>query len=208
MAYDNSSRAAAARATRTKVLAAARDAFLTTGYAATTIRAVAEAAGVSQETVYKRFGSKARLLKDVYDVAMAGDDEPIPVGDRAEAMALREARTPAEAAAAYGRLARALTERAGPVMRLVLSARGGDPDLDAFVATVDAERLTGATFAVRDWAGRGWLAPGLDVERARDQLWTLNSPAVWLLLGERGWSGEDYEAWLAGALRALLLRAG
>jgi AcrR family transcriptional regulator len=208
MAYDNSSRAAAAGATRTKVLAAARDAFLTTGYAGTTIRAVAEAAGVSQETVYKRFGNKARLLKDVYDVAMAGDEEPVPVADRPEARALRAAPGPAEAAAAYGRLARALTERAGPVMRIVLSARGGDPDLDAFVATVDAERLTGATFAVRDWAARGWLRDGLDADRARDQLWTLNSPAVWLLLGERGWSGADYEAWLAGALRALILRAG
>jgi AcrR family transcriptional regulator len=208
MAYDNSSRAAAAGATRTKVLAAARDAFLTTGYAGTTIRAVAEAAGVSQETVYKRFGNKARLLKDVYDVAMAGDEEPVPVADRPEARALRAAPGPAEAAAAYGRLARALTERAGPVMRIVLSARGGDPDLDAFVATVDAERLTGATFAVRDWAARGWLRDGLDADRARDQLWTLNSPAVWLLLGERGWSGADYEAWLAGALRALILRSG
>jgi AcrR family transcriptional regulator len=208
MAYDNSSRAAAAGATRTKVLVAARDAFLTTGYAGTTIRAVAEAAGVSQETVYKRFGNKARLLKDVYDVAMAGDEEPVPVADRPEARALRAAPGPAEAAVAYGRLARALTERAGPVMRIVLSARGGDPDLDAFVATVDAERLTGATFAVRDWAARGWLRDGLDADRARDQLWTLNSPAVWLLLGERGWSGADYEAWLAGALRALILRAG
>jgi AcrR family transcriptional regulator len=208
MAYDNSSRAAAAGATRTKVLAAARDAFLTTGYAGTTIRAVAEAAGVSQETVYKRFGNKARLLKDVYDVAMAGDEEPVPIADRPEARALRAAAGPVEAATAYGRLARALTERAGPVMRIVLSARGGDPDLDAFVATVDAERLTGATFAVRDWAARGWLRDGLDADRARDQLWTLNSPAVWLLLGERGWSGADYEAWLAGALRALILRAG
>jgi hypothetical protein len=71
---------------------------------------------------------------------------------------------------------------------------------------VDAERLTGATFAVRGWASQGWLRAGLDVDRARDQLWTLNSPAVWVLLGERGWSGEDYETWHANALRALILR--
>jgi AcrR family transcriptional regulator len=208
MAYDNSSRAAGARATRTRVLAAARDAFLTSGYAGTTIRAVAAAAGVSAETVYKRFGGKAGLLKDVYDVAVAGDEEPIAVADRPGAMALRAARDPGEAAMTYGRLARALSERAGPVMRIVLSARGSDPDLEAFVATVDAERLIGATNAVRRWAERGWLRPGLDVERARDQLWTLNSPAVWVLLGERGWSGEEYEEWLAGALRGLLLSEG
>jgi AcrR family transcriptional regulator len=207
MAYDNSSRAAAARATRTKVLAAARDAFLSGGYAGTTIRGVAGAAGVSQETVYKRFGTKARLLKDVYDVAMAGDEEPVPVADRPEAMAVRTARTPAGVATAYGHYARVLTDRAGPLMRIVLSARGTDPDLEAFVATVDAERLTGATFAVRAWDERGWLRPGLGVEKARDQLWTLNAPAVWVLLGERGWSGEDYASWLAAGLRALVLRA-
>jgi AcrR family transcriptional regulator len=207
MAYDNSSRAAAARATRTRVLAAARDAFLTGGYAGTTIRGVAEAAGVSQETVYKRFGNKAGLLKDVYDVAMAGDEDPVPGGERPEALALRASSGPAEAAAAYGRFAGSLAGRAGPLMRIVLSARGSDPDLDAFVATVDAERLTGATFAVRDWAGRGWLRPGLDPDRARDELWTLNSPAVWLLLGERGWSGADYESWLAGSLLSRILRA-
>jgi AcrR family transcriptional regulator len=205
MAYDNSSRAAAARATRTKVLVAARDAFLTSGYAGTTIRGVAATAGVSQETVYKRFGNKARLLKDVYDVAVAGDEEPIPLADRPGMAAIRHAGSPAAAAAAYGRLARALCERAGPILRVVLSTRGSDPDLEAFVATIDAERLTGATFAVRAWAEQGWLRPGLDVDRARDQLWTLNSPAVWVLLEDREWSGEEYEQWLAGCLRALIL---
>jgi len=207
MAYDNSARAAAARATRTRVLAAAREAFLTRGYAGTTIREVAQAAGVSQETVYKRFGGKAGLLKDVYDVAMAGDEEPVPISARPEAIAVRDAADPAAAAAAYARLAGFLTGRAGPLMRIVLSARGGDPDLDAFMATVDKERLVGATSAVNAWAERGWLRRGLDADRARDVLWTLNSPAVWVLLGERGWSRPEYEAWIAEGLLALILEA-
>jgi AcrR family transcriptional regulator len=206
--YDNSSRAAAAAATRSRVLAAARDSFLTRGYPATTIRGVAEAAGVSQETVYKRFGNKARLLKDVYYVAMAGDEDPRPVGDRPEAVAVREAADPAAAVAAYAALCRGLTTRAGGLMRVVAGARGGDPDLDAFVTTVDAERLTGATLVARLWAERGWLRPGLDAERARDVIWTLNSPDVWLLLSQRGWSADDYEGWIADGLRGLVLRAG
>ncbi|WP_214402909.1 TetR/AcrR family transcriptional regulator [Pseudonocardia lacus] len=206
MTYDNSTRAAAAAATRTKVLAAARDAFLARGYAATTIRGIARTAGVSQETVYKRFGNKARLLKDVYDVAMAGDEEAAPVSARPEAVAVRDADSPAEAVAAYAALCRGLTARAGGLMRIVAGARGGDPDLDAFVAAVDAERLKGADLVARLWADRGWLRPGLDSQHARDVIWTLNSPDVWLLLTQRGWSLADYESWIATGLRSMVLR--
>jgi hypothetical protein len=138
---------------------------------------------------------------------MAGDEEATPVGARPEAVAVRDAATPAAAVTAYAALCRGLTDRAGGLMRIVAGARGGDPDLDAFVATVDAERLTGATLITRLWADRGWLRPGLDAERARDVVWTLNSPDVWLLLTQRGWPPEDYERWIADGLRGLVLRA-
>lgn len=205
MPYDNSARAASARATRARVLAAAHELFSRHGYAGTTIKAVADAAGASSETIYKRFGSKARLLKGVYDVAMAGDDEPVSVADRPQFVAVRDAPGPAAAAVAYAAHARALNERAGDLMRLVLHARGSDPDLDDFVSTVDAERLAGASMAVQQWARHGWLRPGLEPERARDLVWTLNAPAVWLLLAERGWAGEEYAAWLADALTSMVL---
>ena len=79
MPYDNSQRAVAAASTRAQVLAAAHELFLSQGFAATTIRTVAESAGVSQETIYKSFGSKAALLKAVYDVALVGDAEEVPL---------------------------------------------------------------------------------------------------------------------------------
>ena len=205
MAYDNSTRAAAAARTRAAVLAAAHERFLAQGYAGTTIREVAAAAGVSQETVYKRFGGKAGLLKAVYDVAMVGDDEPVPVSARPEAIAVRDAPDPTAAATAYGRLAAAVTGRAGGLMRLVLHARGTDADLEAFVATVDAERLAGATGITAAWADRGWLREGLDADRARDTMWTINAPAVWLLLRERGWDQERYAGWVRDGLLGLVL---
>ena len=206
MPYDNRSRAAAAERTRARVLAAATTAFTETGYAGTTIRAVAEAAGVSQETVYKSFGGKAGLLKSVYDMAMAGDTEPVPIGARAAALAVRDAASPSESAAAYGRMAAELAGRAGPLLRIVLAARSGDADLDEFAATIDAERLTGARVAVSHWASRGWLRDGLDVERAREMPRTLNSPAVWSLLKDRGRSHDDYATWLADTLLLTVLQ--
>lgn len=41
--------------------------------------AIAAAARVSVETVYKAFGNKPGLVKAVVDVAIVGDDEPVPM---------------------------------------------------------------------------------------------------------------------------------
>lgn len=46
------------------------------------MRAVAADAGVALPTVELVFGTKAKLLKAVVDVAIAGDDEPVPMLDR------------------------------------------------------------------------------------------------------------------------------
>ena len=60
--YDNSRRQAQARATRLKVIEAAKRLFTDCGYPATTIEAVADAADVPLPTVYRLFGSKRALL--------------------------------------------------------------------------------------------------------------------------------------------------
>ena len=83
-----SPRAEQVRTTRQRVLGAARDLFLRRGFAGATIEAVAHRAGVSPQTVYNVVGGKAALLKAVYDVALAGDDEPVPMIERPIARAL------------------------------------------------------------------------------------------------------------------------
>lgn len=55
------------QATREKVLEAARDLFNETGYDETTIRAIAERAGVSVGSVFTTFASKAEVLSHVMD---------------------------------------------------------------------------------------------------------------------------------------------
>lgn len=63
-------------------LEAATTLLLARGYAATSIRAIAEAATVSVPTVELAFASKPRLLKAAIDVAIAGDDQPVPMLER------------------------------------------------------------------------------------------------------------------------------
>lgn len=58
------------QATREKVLEAARDLFNDTGYDETTIRAIAERAGVSVGSVFTTFASKAEVLSHVMDARL------------------------------------------------------------------------------------------------------------------------------------------
>src|SRR5690349_16239669 len=80
--YRSARRVEQARRTRQRLLAAATTTFLTRGYAGTTMRAIAAAAGVSVPTVEQQFGTKVGLLKAAIDVAIAGDDDEVPVLDR------------------------------------------------------------------------------------------------------------------------------
>jgi AcrR family transcriptional regulator len=205
--YDNSRRAEQARATRRRVVDAARGLLLAQGYAATTIPQVAKAAGVSAETVQKGFGTKAALAKAVYDVTLVGDDEPVPLRDRPEFQAVIAETDPARKLAAYAIVGRVLWERLGPLMAvLVQGAQAGEPDLVAFVATVRRESYLGASGLVADLAERGALRPDLTVEQARDELWLLIQPELWLLLlNERGWSLDAVQAWLTRTASAALL---
>src|SRR5689334_2890005 len=205
--YDNSRRAEQARATRRRIVDAARELLLAQGYATTTIAQVARAAGVSSETVQKGFGTKAALAKAVYDVTLVGDDEPVPLRDRPEFQAVVAEADPVRKLAAYGAVGRTLWERLGPLMAVLMQgAQAGEPDLLAFVATVRKESYAGASGLVADLAARGALRPDLPVEQARDELWLLIQPELWLLLlNERGWSLEAVQAWFTRVAAAALL---
>ena len=68
--------------TRQAVLDAARELFTAQGYTATTVDEVAGHAGVSKPTVFAAAGSKQAILKQLRDIALAGDDEAVPVAQR------------------------------------------------------------------------------------------------------------------------------
>src|SRR5262245_63012075 len=99
-------RAEQVRATRQKVLGAARDLFLRRGYHGTTVEAIAKRARVSPQTVYNVIGGKAAVLKAVYDVALAGDDEPVPMGRRPAYADLAAAPDPRSCLRVYAAIAR------------------------------------------------------------------------------------------------------
>src|SRR3954449_3194159 len=95
-AYRSNRRSEQARLTRRRVLDTATAVFLERGFAGATMRVIAGRAGVAVPTVELLFGTKARLLKAAIDVAIAGDDEPVPVLDRGWAESAAGADTLAE----------------------------------------------------------------------------------------------------------------
>ncbi|MDP9117480.1 MAG: TetR/AcrR family transcriptional regulator [Actinomycetota bacterium] len=200
--YDSTRRADAARETQRRIIAAARHELLERGYQATTLAALAGRASVSQQTIYNSVGSKAAVLKAVYDVQLAGDDEPIAMNARPEFHAVMSQRSVPATLRAYAAMSRMIIGRVGPLLGAVfVDGAGSDAELRAFLATIDRERRAGNTGVVTHIRDRFGLPEGLSLQRAVDAIWTLTAPEVADRLVRRcGWSLDDYETWLANAL--------
>src|SRR5215471_16139343 len=108
--YDNSRRQAQVRATRLRIIEAAKILFIERGYPATTLEAIADAADTSLPTLYRLFSSKPALLKAVLDVAFGGDDQPIALADRPEVQATRSQPDAASLIRSFARIGRDFME--------------------------------------------------------------------------------------------------
>jgi AcrR family transcriptional regulator len=204
--YDSSRRLEQARHTRAAVVQAAHRLFLERGFAATTMPEVASAAGVSVQTVYKAFRNKPRLAKAVFDVAMAGDDEPATMLQRASLGRVRDEPDPRAKLRLYGDFLTEVAPRHVPVQLVIRDAAATDPEARTVWAELQDERLRGITMFARALHDAGHLRHGISTNEARDVLWTYNSAEVFqLLVLERGWSPKRYGRWVADALIAALL---
>jgi AcrR family transcriptional regulator len=204
--YDASRRQEQARATRRSILLAARQRFLDEGYAGTTVGAVAADAGVSVETVYKAFGNKAGLVKAVFDVAIVGDDEPIPLMQRETIARMQAEPDGRRKLELYGEHLVDIAPRTNPIRLVVRAAASSDAGAAEVWEQLQRERLTGMTAFAADLQGWGLLRPGVSKSEARDVLWTYNSVELWdLLVNQRGWSTRRWGRFVAQQLAAALL---
>jgi AcrR family transcriptional regulator len=198
--YSSTLRKSQAEATRRAVLDAARDLFITRGYGATTVDQIAERAGVSKPTVFSAVGNKQTLLHAVRDIAIAGDDQPVPIAQRPATTRIREEPNPQRAIVL---LARHLTTVAGryAVIYDVLraAAANGEEELRQLWAAEETQRLTGAHFWIEILRAKGAsLQPGTNVRTAVDTLWLLMAPDHYnRLVLQRNWSRQKYQRWLA-----------
>ncbi|MEO3859150.1 helix-turn-helix domain-containing protein [Acrocarpospora sp. B8E8] len=205
--YSSAVRAEQSRATRQRVLEAARALFLRRGYTGTTVDAIAARAAVSVQTVYNTVGGKAAVLKAVYDMMLAGDTDPLPMIDRPTAQAMRSAPDGRTCLALYARMGREIYDRVGSLLPILISeGAAGDREVRRVVDTMEQERAIGTAGVARHIADKFGLKPGLSPEEAADILWTFTAPdLVNRLVRRRGWSVDRWEAWLAETMADTLL---
>jgi AcrR family transcriptional regulator len=202
--YDASRRQEQARENRRAVLDVARRRFLAEGYAATTVNQIATDAGVSVETVYKAFGNKPGLLKAVFDVAVAGDDEPVALADRDFIARIEAEPDPSQKIELFAQHLCETMPRVALVQLLARDAAAADAGAAGVYAQTRTEMLTGMTMFARSLHKTGRLRVGAN--EARDVLWTYFSPEIYeLVVLERGWSVRRYGRFLAEAVVAALV---
>lgn len=204
--YRSTRRAEQARETRGRILEAATELFTARGYAAASIAAVAEAAGVAPQTVYTAFGSKAGLLSAAIDIALAGDDRPLSLAQRAPSAEELAHWSPQQVAAAFARQSTAVLRRAGRLIQVADAAAQQDASLAPMWRAGHRGRLEDMRGTVTSLAGAGHLRDDLDPDRAAEILWVLTSPDTFRsFTALLGWSAARYERWLAASIEESLL---
>ena len=197
--YRSDRRQAQAASTRHEVVAAAQRLFERDGYAATTMAAVADEAGVAVETIYRNFEGKAGLIEAVIEAAVAGDAgrAQTAVEDRPAIRSITEEKDPRKKLALYAATQPGIHRRAGRLRRALREAAHADSRLEAVHQRLEDQPYIGLLRFAQHLQEFGALKSGLTVEEARDLLWSINSLAMYeLLVVDRGWSTERYEDWI------------
>ncbi len=200
--YESAVRRERAAATRRAILDAATAEFAHHGYVSATIALIARTAGVAPETVYATYRTKCGVLQALVGRAVAGDDAPVALLERAWVRDL------AEEPDRDGRIARlahqgaSILARRAAIDEIVAQAAGADAEAVALLETGRRERWAGQRRLLELVLGPDGHPGQRALDTASDALFAIGSPEVYrLLVAERGWTHEAFEAWYARAIR-------
>jgi AcrR family transcriptional regulator len=194
------------RLARRAVVDGARTLFLERGYAATTVEAISEHSDVPAPTLYRLFASKLGVLKALLDTSIAGDDQQRAVQERPDIAALFDEPDPHSLLRGFAAVTTAINRRTGDVYRVLTGAAGSDPAAAELLGEIKQQRDQGQGRIARALSRAGVLKEGLRERDAADLIHALMAPEVYVLLvGDRGWTPERYEQWLATTLTQQLL---
>lgn len=200
--YVSPAREARAAETRARILAAASEKFLAEGYVKTSTASIARAANTSEANVFAVFGSKADLLDQVilHEIRDAPD---FPVGDLTLWQGLVGADRRDAAVARMAAVVRGVMDRSWRSRAVAAAAATADDAVRELAKRGARGRHDGALWVVREVLE----VPEGEAERTADAFWALMSVDNYTaLVLDRGWSPDEYEAWLASMMRASLPR--
>ncbi len=203
--YSSPRRQADAERTRATIVAAAATLFARDGYPATTMKAIAEEAGVSVQSVHLA-GSKAALLIAAFERTFAGDEGRHSLSERPALIEILARESVADVIDGWLDFVADANRRSARISRAMSVAAEVDPLAAEVVADLDARRRRDLGIAAGWAVGRGMLAPAR-ADRAADELNHLVGPETYdFLVLRSGWSDVEYRAWLREALGDVFAR--
>ncbi len=202
--YDATRRREQAARSRDAVLAAARRLMLEDGYAATTVARIAAEAGTSVDTIYKAFGGKSGIVRELWERGLAGRGS-VPAPARSDALT-STATDPVRVLRGWGQFTTELAPEGAPIILLIRAASANDPEMTALLTEAEQQRRARMRHNARQLLRRGWLRPGVTLAQATDILWTYSSAEFYeLLVIKSGWPVNRYGQFIADSLIAALL---
>jgi AcrR family transcriptional regulator len=204
--YESPRRREQAAATRQAILQAAERLFANRGYVGTSVGEVAEEARVALKTVYAVFGTKAEVLRALWNLRMRGDEDPVPMAERPWYREIVDEPVPQRRLVLVAHNVRVVRERTAHVTEIVRQAAPADEQIAALWERFQRDFYElGVRGIVKTLERDGVLAA--DPTTAADIGWTLTHPDLYqLLVHHRGWSPEAYERWLGDTLCAQLIK--
>ncbi len=204
--YDATKRREAAARTRRAILDAALELFSTRGYTATSMSAIAARADVALDTVYASVGRKPQLARLLIETAISGTTQAVSAEDRDYVQAILAAPDAETKIEIYASAMRMIAGRLAPVLAMLQQAAAAAPELTVLWREISERRAANMRRFVADLAAVAALRTDLD--EAADIVWATNAPELYqLLTGQRGWTPERYERFLADTWRRVLLAA-
>lgn len=182
--------------TRRRIVAAATRLFAEQGYLDTTMAAIAAEAGVAVQTLYLRYGSKGAILKAAHDVAIVGDDEPVPLLERPWVAEFRSEPDGPRALALVLTNGLPIIERAAPIHQAIQAA-AADPEVAVLLRENEARRYATMQAYVGVLRAKPGFAADLDEDTAADFLYAMLSRDLYrLLVIERSWPAHQWRDWV------------
>jgi AcrR family transcriptional regulator len=202
--YSSAVRDEQAARTHTRILDAASELFLERGYARTTMKDIADLAGVARDTVHAVFGSKARVLTALIDLRLVPDGSVASVTQTPDAQAVKDELDQRKQIELFAKFITGLSVQLRPVFEILRTASAVEPEMASVFEEMDRFRMNNMQIYARWIAARGPLR--VSTKRAGEIIWTLASPDVGrMLCDELGWSQTQHARWLSDTLARTLL---
>lgn len=189
---ERKSRAEKARDTQSRLVEQARALFLAQGFAATSTREVAAAAGVTERTLFNIVASKSDLLRLVM-VTDVFDQTQVALLERADFAPVRDAVSLEEFVAQFARWVARLHERTARLAEVIRAAAAVEPAAAEMWAAGNARQVSELRDVVRLLLHRGWLPEGLGTADLPESLAVLTGhETYWRLVSTCRWQIPRY----------------